>query len=428
MQIKRSTIDRLFQLRGLTLDSLLRFEVRDVARWLMYLGMILMVYGSLNPWPLWPIYRYYQLFAFFPVVLSLLLAHRLKHPLYTRQDYIYPTLTCALLYLVMALCSGRNLNGVFMVAFTTTIFFALFRLNIDDLRRLGDVLTKSLAILMALSIPFYIIYLLHIFPLPHHHVAVEGFDYSYENYYFFLVDDRFYMELIPRFNSITLEPSHIGMTCISLLCCQIGKWNTWRCRILFVALAMTFSLTAYVCALIMFFLAAWMKGKAIIGKIVLLSTVLATIAIGSIFYNRGDNLVNTLIVQRLTINEEGKLEGDNRTTKLFTREFDKMMQRGEWITGKPDADMTKFGFGNTGYRVYIYMYGVVSVIFLLLFYSTFAYTSPNRRAALCAIFLAFVTFIPKSITTTPYFLVPIYIMAFSPICPPKAIKANDGSH
>ena len=47
-------------------------------------------------------------------------------------------------------------------------------------------------------------------------------------------------------------------------------------------------------------------------------------------YNRGDNLVNIFILERLEINDEGKFEGDNRVTEEFDDEFDDFMSSSDF--------------------------------------------------------------------------------------------------
>ena len=242
-------------------------------------------------------------------------------------------------------------------------------------------------------------------------------DYQFDIYLFFLVDMRFNFELIPRFHSVFLEPSHLGMACIALLYSQIGRWNTWPCRVLFLALLMSFSLAAYLCLVVMLFSAAWMKGKSIIGKIVLLSVLGGAMVVGSIFYNRGDNLVNQLIVQRLALNEEGNIEGDNRTTDLFTREYEKAIDSGDILLGRGMEEVQKFGFGNAGYRVYIYTYGLVTLFFLVLFFAVLSRTSPNRRAVLSMLLIELVTFIPHAQPIRFYTFIPYYILMFSTVYP-----------
>ena len=49
----------------------------------------------------------------------------------------------------------------------------------------------------------------------------------------------------------------------------------------------------------MLFSVSWMKGKAVIGKILILGSIILTIGVSSMFYNKGDNLINNLIVTPL---------------------------------------------------------------------------------------------------------------------------------
>ena len=428
---RKASIDRLFMLPRIHVGQMLLIEKRAVVRWLFYFGILIAFFGTLDPWFLWPIYRYHILFAFVPVAASLLLFRGLRKPLFSRKDYIYPIATCSLLLLVMALSSGKNINGIFMVFFSSVIYLSLFRLDLKELERLGDFLATSMATLLSVSIPVYILYLIGV-PLPHYHTAPEGLDYAYENFYFFLLDDRFNFDLIPRFHSVFLEPSHLGMACISLLYCQIGKWNTWRCRILFLALFMSFSLAAYLCLVPMIFLSAWMKGKAVLGKIIMLSMFCACVVVGSIFYKRGDNLVNQMIVQRLTYNKEGELEGDNRTTGLFTKEYEKMIDSGDFWFGRGSEDMQKFGFGNAGYRVYIYTNGVISVFFVLVFFYAFMRTSRNKRAKIAVLVIQGMSFIAHAVPIKFYFFIPLYVLTFSDLYPSQAKQTekieHDGSH
>lgn len=421
----KSSFNKVFQIPKVNLGNLMLIEKRTIYRWFFYLGIFFAFYGTLNPWFMWKFYRYHVLFAFAPIAVSLCMSRGLSKPLFDRQDYIYPTCTCVLVLLSMAMMSGKNINGIFMIFFSAVIYFSLFRLNRGELQRLGDYLTTLTAGILAVSIPLYLMYLAG-YPLPHYHVAPADMYYSYENYYLFLVDDRFFSQIIPRFHSVFLEPSHLGMTCITLLYCQIGKWNTWRCRVLFLALLMSFSLAAYLCLVALLFSSAWVKGKAILGKIVLMITLCSTIVVGSVFYNRGDNLVNNLIVQRLSPDSETSEVGgeDTRSTGVFKKEFDKMIDNGEWIFGKGMDDFQRFGFGNSGYRVFIYCYGAISILFVVVFFFTFLRTSDNIRAVWSVVLISAMSFIPHGIPVKFYFFIPLYIFAFSKVRAPQKNSAQ----
>ena len=415
--IPKKFVDRLFLWPKPDFTKLYLIQKHSIAVWLFYFGAILVYFSSLTPWFLWPIQRYYMPLASLPILASLLMSVRLKRPIFTRKDYFLPVCSMSLLLLMMALSSGRNVNGFIMIVFSTTVYLSLFKVNIPLLRKLGDTIATLMACILAVSIPFFILHLLG-FPLPH--TQAEAFDYTFDNYRFFLVDHRFNWELIPRFHSVFIEPGQLGMACITLLYAQAGKWNTWRCRIIFLGLIMTFSLAAYLCLVVMLFSVSWMKGKAVIGKILLLGGVILVIGVGSMFYNRGENLINQMIVSRLLLNEDGEVEGNNRTTDLFTREYEKLFSTGEIIIGKGNEDLAKFGFGNSGYRVFIYCYGLVSVGCLLVLFYALLRSSTNKRAAISMLIIHGLSFWAHGIPHRPYLFIALYMLLFSPVCPPAS--------
>ncbi len=411
----KDKLSRFFLWPKPDLSSLFLIEKRSVALWLFYLGVIFAYFTTLTPWPLWPFHRYYMLIAFLPILLGLALSLRLKKPVFTRKDFLLPTLSMMLMQLTMAIGSGRNINGIFMVAFSSVVYFSIFKVNIPELRKLGDAIATIMAALMVVSIPMFILHLLGM-PLPHSQASFGEY-YTFDNYRFFLVDHRFNWELIPRFHSIFLEPGHLGMACLTLLYAQAGKWNTWRCRVLFLALFMTFSVAAYLCMVVMLFSVSWMKGKAVIGKILFLGGIFLALGIGSMFYNRGDNLFNQMIVSRVLLNEDGEMEGNNRTTELFTKEYESTIESGDIIMGNGTEALAKFGFGNSGYRVFIYSYGLISVLSLFVLFYGLLHTSTNRRANISFLLIHSLSFWAHGYPHRFYFFVPLYIFLFCNVFP-----------
>ncbi len=415
--LHRDKLSRVFLWPKPNLAGLFLVEKRSVALWLFYFGVIFAYFTTLTPWPLWPFHRYYMPIASMPILLGLALSLRLKKPVFTRKDFLLPTLSMILLQLTMAIGSGRNINAIFMLAFSSVVYFSIFKVNIPELRKLSDVIATIMAALMVVSIPMFILHLLG-FPLPHSQASFGEY-YTFDNYRFFLVDHRFNWELIPRFHSIFLEPGHLGMACLTLLYAQAGKWDTWRCRVLFLALFMTFSVAAYLCMVVMFFSVSWMKGKAVIGKILFLGGFFIALGVGSMFYNRGDNLFNQLIVSRVLLNEDGEMEGNNRTTDLFTKEYEKTIASGDIIMGKGNEEVAKFGFGNSGYRVFIYSYGLISVLSLFVLFYGLLHTNANRRANISFLLIHSLSFWAHGYPHRFYFFVPLYIFLFCGVFPPN---------
>ena len=174
------------------------------------------------------------------------------------------------------------------------------------------------------------------------------------------------MVFLPRFNSVFMEPGHLGTAGTFLLLTQLGNWKKWYNAIILVSTILTFSLAAFVLLVMVMFVNAWVKGKRILPKLLCLVGFLIIVTIGAILYNDGDNLLNTLIIERLEI-DDGKLAGDNRVTDTFEAAYNDFLQTDDILFGR-EYELAEFGWGNAGYRVYIYDYGLVVLALTILFY------------------------------------------------------------
>lgn len=410
-EINISKVKSLLTFRKFDLNSIMFVRRSALADFLLCCGLLIAYWGSMHPWFMWRFDKIYYLAAPFLMFLSFYISRGLKDNMFKREQAMIPTCGFLMLDMFMKLVNHANIFGFIASLFHATIVYFIFRLENDKLRQLSTFLCKAMACLLCVSISFYILFLIG-FALPHYHIDYKEWGYSYENYRFFLLDDRAIMLIIPRFHSVFLEPGHLGTACTFLLLTQIGRWKRWYNIVLIVSTAMTFSLAGYVLLIMTYFASAWIKRKAIFRKVLILVSVFAAIAVGSIFYNKGDNMVNMLIVQRLTIDQDGKLEGDNRATDLFKREFDNFMQSDDILTGR-EFNVFKFGWGNAGYRVFIYDNGLISVFILLMFYFSMTLRSYDKRAKLVmwGIFLA--SFLVRSTPLAYYYLIPLYFLAYN---------------
>lgn len=401
----------MFLLPRINLSRYFILQYRDIAVAIYYIGILTVFYASITPWFCWRIFTVSQFLAFVPIVFAMLLSRGLSKPVFTRKDYLLPMLAYLVLMFITGVLSGKNINGFIGDMFNAMVFLSLFMLDKSELSRLGDMLAKSMGTILCVSIPMYILYLIG-FRLPHTHIVNTFAQYSFENYYFFLLDDRSIMQIIPRFHSVFLEPSHLAMVCIALLLTQIGQWKRWYNIAMFTAIAISFSLAGYLFVVIILFGASWMKRRAILGKIMVLVALMSTVVVVSIFYNKGDNLVNNLIVQRLAINNDGKLEGDNRVKDDFSRVYDKFADSEKILVGEGTEKMKTFGWGNAGYKVYLYCNGVISLLFLILFYVLFSLPSTNSRGRILMFVVSIVSFIPHAVPLKFYFFIPLYILTY----------------
>jgi hypothetical protein len=261
--------------------------------------------------------------------------------------------------------------------------------------------------LLGISIVAFFLHIIG-FPLPCRNASFG--DYSYTNYYFFMIDDRSIWDIIPRFSSFFLEPGHLGTATVMLLSTQIAKWKNWYNKVLIVATIISFSLAAYVLFAILICLSIWLKRKEIWRKLIGISVFMTLIAIGSFYYNNGNNLLHNLIVIRMEINDNGELAGNNRTTDDFQRHFNDFLSSNDLLIGRGDEEIPT---GNSGYQVFIYRYGIIGVLLTLILYLSSYYKGTDKRAILSAFTIAFLAFIVRGYPLWDSNFLPLFVLANS---------------
>ncbi len=400
------TISSLFTIKKIDLFTL---QKKNIARMFFYLGILISYWGALMPWFIWKIENVFFVLSAMLIVMSMLISRNLSEPLFTRKDFQAPILAYLALTVMMRLVNGNNINSYISLVFYSTIFLSLFTISVDELKRLMKFICVVMGSLLTVSIFFFVLYILG-FPLPSMPIAHEVLMYSYTNFYFFLIDDRTFLVLIPRFQSVFMEPGHLGTASVFLLLTQLGKWKKWYNVVLLIATIMTFSLAAFVLLAMVLFINAWLKHQRILPKILLIISFLGITAIGAIFYNDGDNMLNSLIIERLAV-DDGKLAGDNRVTDTFEAAFDDYMKSDDILFGR-DYELAEFGWGNAGYRVYIYDYGLIVLLLTIIFYISAVYGSTDRRAIISMFVIGVASFWVRATPLSFYYFIPLYAFAY----------------
>lgn len=193
-----------------------------------------------------------------------------------------------------------------------------------------------------------------------------------------------------------------------LLTTQIGKWKTWYNKVLLTATLISFSLAAYVLLVVLICLDFWIQRKKFIGKLIGIIIFIAAIVTGSFYYNNGDNLLHDLIVIRMEINDDGELAGNNRTTEDFQRQFSSFMSSDDIFTGRGNEEIPT---GNSGYQVFIYRYGLIGTILIIILYIGSYYHGENKRAIISAIIIAFLAFIVRGYPLWDSNFIPLFVLA-----------------
>ena len=392
------------------LEALLLIPKSDIAFFLFYVGILIAYLGSMNPWFMWSVSHYYHIISCFFIVLAWLMSRTLDDRLFTGKSFKYPIMAYIVIAIYMAIVNSLNMNGFIAVVFNVIIFLSVFSLKRELLSKLMKWLCVTMAVMMLVSIPWYFLFLLG-FNLPNESVENESLMYSFYNYYLFLLDNRVTDAILPRFHSVFLEPGHLGSACVFLLLTQISQWRKWYCIILMITIFLTFSLAAYMLMVVIYFISLWLRHKIIWTRLLLMSAFLVIAGIVAYNYNRGNNLFNMFILERLEINDDGKLAGDNRVTDEFDDEFDDFMSSGDILFGREYSN-EKYGFGNSGYRVFIYDYGIVFVLMLIIFYIVCTLDSPSTRAKISMFAIGAATFWARSTLLDYFDFLPLYSFVY----------------
>ena len=399
------SLEKIFIWKKIRLYNLYIWEKEAIVRYSFYAGMAIAFLGSLNPWFMWPLGIYYIIVSSMLFALSMGISFSITKPYYDRYDYILPTLLVTVLVFYQTFIRGRSLNEYIANIFHIIIFYTIFKVNIEELRKFCDLLSKAIGGFLIVSMFFYLLFLFG-FPLPSRDAHFLT-TYSYSNYYFFLLDDRDIFTIIPRFHSVFLEPGHMGTMTVMLLFTQIGKWKEWYNISLITATLFSFSLAAYGLFIGVIFLGLWVKGKEIIKKGIYVVGLLTVITIGSFYYNNGNNMLHDLIMIRLEV-DDGELAGDNRVTGDFEADFESLMSSSDALWGR---DRNTETFGNSGFRVFIYDYGLVGLFLVMAFYLVALYNPKYLRAMTAALIISALNFIIRGYPLWYANFIPIYCVA-----------------
>lgn len=383
--INKNSVKKLLTLRN---PSLGHISKGNLSYGLFFITLALSCFSSIHILYTWPIASIYEILCVPFCLFALKLSSSTSKPIFTEKKFMLPALLCLCVRIYMCIVNAMNPSEYVLACANFCIVAVFFMYNKSKYPELASSFCKWLGAFLIISI---FAYFLHIIGFGLSGTSIAYGNYSYTNYYLFLLDDRSLWDIIlPRFHSIFLEPGHLGTVVVMLLATQIGKWDRWYNIVLFAALLLSFSLAAYGLLVILLFLRLWLLRQKIFAKIIILATSIAILVGGSYIYNDGDNLLNQLIVARLEMNDKGDdIEGNNRVSESFKKDFDAFLQSDDIMFGK-EIDMTIWG--NSGYRVFIYDYGLVGVLLFLTFYFFAFRTGKDQRAIIAAFILATTNF------------------------------------
>ena len=390
-----------------------RIRKEALVEGLFFLAMFTVFLGSLHPWFLWPIGDLYFIIGACFALACMLIDNSRPQPSLSTADLLLPAGLFFVASFFIVFVNGPTIGYLFFTFASWVVMVLLLRGRGAMLQRFCDRVAKIMAVSMAVSLFFFLIYLAG-FPLPSVSTQFNDYQYSYDNYFLFMRSDWSLDAIIPRFHSVFLEPGHLGTAVVLLLMTQFGRWRKWYNVLLIIVALSTFSLAAYALLVTLVFLNMWVQRQHILRKLLLALVALALVTLGAFTYNEGDNMLHDLIFLRLEVDEEtGDMVGNNRVSDDFEKEFEQYITTTDIFLGRDMKNVGKAGNGqgNSGYRVFIYENGIIATFLVFAFYWLSLRHYRDRRYMLSAALIFALTFWIRGYPLWYSNLIPFFVTA-----------------
>lgn len=244
-------------------------------------------------------------------------------------------------------------------------------------KRFLDFFTSFIAFVLFISLLEYfgvIFGLINITPQKIYFPESTFYEY-FDNYGLFIVVKDLRNFLIPRFQSIFVEPGHLGMMCALILYANKYNLRDKRGIIILISALVTMSLATYILLLIGVFLFIYSKSnrKVLIGIVLFICAIIGLIGT-IVYYNRNpDSYFSKTIISRLMPDKDKGIKGNNRTTSEFKKYY------AEQTSAISIESLFGYGAnaldeklnnsdGNASASVFIFQFGFIGLLLLLLFY------------------------------------------------------------
>lgn len=309
------------------------------------------------------------------------------------QIYILMSFLLLYIYIYLLRATGKNIMGI--VSDIPLFFFPVFAMifsNTDENKYFIKVYSYLLSFILTISLFFFILYL---FGLWNSSVKLyqPGYKYFLNYKFFIVVYDGRSINFFTRFQSVFTEPGHLGM--ITALLLYANGYNLKRKSniILLVSCLLTFSLAAYVLlvggVILYKFFAAKKKTIAIV--FLFCAGSIGVFAVKTYYTLYPETVASKLLISRLLPDSKKGFAGNNRNTSTFNTYYKAFIKQGgvDVVIGEGD-DIVKIKFptgGNSSYKNFFLMYGVMGIFLLMIFYLSVCYKKSELIIGLLLLYI-----------------------------------------
>lgn len=317
-------------------------------------------------------------------------------------------------YLYSSFLSPNIIGQLILNVMLASCLYTLVFLSNSEKKRVFFFISRATSLILLISLIGWLLYLVGV-PLSNRLVDDyrDGF-HHYVDFYIFLLPQKEYLEYIPRFCSVFIEPGQMASVCVLLLLSNLLlKGRKFDIIIFSVAIFFSFSLAGWLVllfALIVNYLLFKLKNPIMFFLNVCIIALTMAVTVSNIGNN---SAISHYIIERMSYDEDLYITGNNRTNEFFDKKYHDFITSSDAIWGIHnqligDKNWTR---GNSGYKVFIVVNGLFGFFCVLLLFLTLFKLFPSREARLI-ICSWFVFGMIRSFWTNPYWLIILLLSGF----------------
>ena len=228
-------------------------------------------------------------------------------------------------------------------------------------------ITTGMAVLVAISLFSYILFLLNLYPVSPSDITSVASDYIALNYYTFIVGNQFQYDFYRRFCCIFAEPGHLAMGLVLLLAAHKFQLSKISNLILFLGVLFSFSLAGYITTFLGILLYN-ISIKKVYNVVLLVFFVFAGFFI--IENTNSSKILDVYLWNRIDKTDESSFKiKDNRTSYFYNQEFERTINNPETFIFGQDEKIKDYTGGNAGYKVFIVKNGLLGILLVFIFFT-----------------------------------------------------------
>lgn len=291
----------------------------------------------------------------------------------------------SIIYLILSIWTNRGMNyfGFGEILINWIVFLIILGLRNDYRRNVLVFITKCTAVILGISLPFFLIHLVGV-PLPHISVTNLSSFSSIDNYFLFVIKGS-----APRFQGPFLEPGFMTMGTAILLFLNKYKLKNKYVLVLFISQILSLSIAGYVLLIVGYFISIILANKT--NRLSMLLTAFFMLLSSSMLLTNlmGEEIVEERIVGRLQW-EDGKLSGDDRSSDYLDYVYENVVNSElKWVGTEWNSELSEKGVA--GYKLFVVKYGYIGLLLSISLYLSSIFIIEDIKKMKWQISLVFIT-------------------------------------